>query len=139
MPLDALYWNSIDFGSEESIANTSSIKKDYIDPWDLENYAYIRDHLDSIDFSSDGSSIDEHVPSNLHRITPKKHPNVRRMESINSANYVAIDDDDFRKEEEAPVLNRRKQNRVETGMFFFHKICFRKPHNMILQELNKLF
>lgn len=117
MPLDALYWNSIDFGSEESLANSSSVKKDYIDPWDLENYAYIRDHLDSIDFYSDNSSIDEHVPSNFYPAVPKKHPNIKRMESINSANYVAIDDDDFRREE-APVINKRKQNRNETGKIY---------------------
>ncbi|KAJ3622246.1 hypothetical protein MTP99_002770 [Tenebrio molitor] len=60
MPSDDIYWNSIDFGSEEesSLQDSPSLKH-YVDPWDLENYAYIREHLDSIDVSSDPSSSDE--------------------------------------------------------------------------------
>lgn len=54
MPVDDLYWNAIDFGSDnESIHDPNS--KHYVDPWDLENYAYIREHLDSIDLSSNPS------------------------------------------------------------------------------------
>lgn len=30
-------------------------KQPYIDPWDLENYAYIREHLDSMELSSNPS------------------------------------------------------------------------------------
>ncbi|EFA10072.1 uncharacterized protein LOC100142083 [Tribolium castaneum] len=58
MPVDDIYWNSIDFGSEEESLHSPS-PKHYVDPWDLENYAYIREHLDSIDVSSDPSGSDD--------------------------------------------------------------------------------
>lgn len=61
MAVEDLYWNSIDFSSEESIPQ---LQKEYIDPWDLENYAYIRQHLDSLDLSSDPSSLEEPTDSN---------------------------------------------------------------------------
>lgn len=52
MPANDLYWNSVDFGSEEESIPDASLRN-YVDPWDLENYAYIREHLDSEPVSSD--------------------------------------------------------------------------------------
>ncbi|XP_065174001.1 uncharacterized protein [Atheta coriaria] len=46
----------MDLDSDESMPYPN---KQYIDPWDLENYAYIRQHLDSVDLSSDPSSLGE--------------------------------------------------------------------------------
>lgn len=100
MAVEDLYWNSIDFGSEESIPNMH--QKHYVDPWDLENYAYIRQHLDSLDLSSDPSSLGDRTESNSSSFyyTPATARNVsavpRRYESFTSehgnSNYAAIED-----------------------------------------------
>ncbi|XP_022916041.1 uncharacterized protein [Onthophagus taurus] len=55
MPADDVYWSPTELESEES---SSNIYKSYIDPWDLENYAYIREHLDSLDLSTTSSEAD---------------------------------------------------------------------------------
>ncbi|KAF2903068.1 hypothetical protein ILUMI_03124 [Ignelater luminosus] len=65
MPADALYWSSVDFDSDESISNT--FPRHYVDPWDLENYAYIREHLDSLEVSSEQSSFGE--PTDINSST----------------------------------------------------------------------
>ncbi|XP_044734395.1 uncharacterized protein LOC123296804 [Chrysoperla carnea] len=44
------YWDAMDFESEENSEFSSSPQetlRNYVDPWDLENYAYIRKHLAS--------------------------------------------------------------------------------------------
>lgn len=100
MAVDDLYWNSIDFGSEESIPQ---MQKNYVDPWDLENYAYIRQHLDSLDLSSDPSSLDEPTDSNSSSFyyipqTGKHFPALptHKYDSLASdpmnSNYEAIED-----------------------------------------------
>lgn len=41
------YWNSMDFDSEGTLSTKdSSNPRNYIDPWDLENYDYIRKRMD---------------------------------------------------------------------------------------------
>lgn len=53
MPSESLiYWDSVDFESEDysdfSNNNSPNAKsRKYVDPWDLENYAYMRKHLES--------------------------------------------------------------------------------------------
>ncbi|KAF7286368.1 hypothetical protein GWI33_005664 [Rhynchophorus ferrugineus] len=57
-PQEDLYWNAVESDSEESLKDYHAIppaKQPYIDPWDLENYAYIREHLDSMELSSNQS------------------------------------------------------------------------------------
>ncbi|KAJ8933360.1 hypothetical protein NQ314_014075 [Rhamnusium bicolor] len=54
MPGDDLYWNPVDFDSEESLEFQP--REPYVDPWDLENYAYIREHLESMELSSNPSA-----------------------------------------------------------------------------------
>lgn len=41
------YWSSMDFGSEEDDSPPSKTPSTrvYVDPWDLENYAFMRRHL----------------------------------------------------------------------------------------------
>ncbi|XP_072381483.1 uncharacterized protein [Diabrotica undecimpunctata] len=51
MPGDSYYWSPLDNETDESLME----KEPYIDPWDLENYAYIREHLDSMELSSSQS------------------------------------------------------------------------------------
>ncbi|KAG5861678.1 hypothetical protein JTB14_010577 [Gonioctena quinquepunctata] len=51
MPGDSFYWSPVENDTDESLRE----KEEYIDPWDLENYAYIREHLDSMELSSDPS------------------------------------------------------------------------------------
>ena len=41
---DSIYWSAIDFESEDSDSTqpATSVSRHYVDPWDLENYIYIR-------------------------------------------------------------------------------------------------
>lgn len=101
--MDDIYWNSISFGSEESLQES----KPYVDPWDLENYAYIRSHLDSVENASDPSSSGEFAEQNstsfyyVPGIPPPKRntkyesrDKVRGYDSmvIEQGNYAAIDE-----------------------------------------------
>lgn len=100
MPADVLYWNSVDFDSDESIQNT--IPRHYVDPWDLENYAYIREHLDSLDVSSEQSSYGEaieanssfyYTPGKPKRSSPDKKTIPPYVESeYGTAKYAEIED-----------------------------------------------
>lgn len=46
-------------------SDVATLPRSYVDPWDLENYAYIRQHLDSLDVTSEGqSSLGEPVDAN---------------------------------------------------------------------------
>lgn len=49
-----------------SIRDVAALPRSYVDPWDLENYAYIRQHLDSLDVTSSvgQSSLGEPVDAN---------------------------------------------------------------------------
>ena len=38
----SIYWNSVD--SQRSSGDSSGDTRHYVDPWDLENYAYLRRH-----------------------------------------------------------------------------------------------
>lgn len=54
-------WSIRDYGP----ADVATLPSSYVDPWDLENYAYIRQHLDSIDLASEEqSSLGEPVDAN---------------------------------------------------------------------------
>ena len=45
----SIYWNSLDSsGSDNSLSGGDSGSRNYVDPWDLENYAYLRKHKYSI-------------------------------------------------------------------------------------------
>lgn len=45
--MSSIYWNSMEFDSEGTLSDkNSSNPRNYVDPWDLENYAYIRKRLD---------------------------------------------------------------------------------------------
>lgn len=54
-----IYWNAGESDSDESFKDYHRLprpsKEPYIDPWDLENYAYIREHLESTELSSNPS------------------------------------------------------------------------------------
>lgn len=39
----SIYWNSIDSQRSSSSGDASNARQ-YVDPWDLENYAYLRRH-----------------------------------------------------------------------------------------------
>lgn len=119
MAVDDLYWNSIDFGSEESIPQT---QKHYVDPWDLENYAYIRQHLDSLDLSSDPSSLEEPTDSNSSSFyyapqTGRHFPSLsgHRYDSLASdqvnSNYEAIEEvSPYRKTVPMTYFGQEKEN-----------------------------
>lgn len=83
----------------ESNRTLPTSHKDYIDPWDLENYAYIRQHLDSIDLNSDPSSSGEssdqyyqhhHQQPSNSRVSPRQ----QQLDSFepHSSNYAAIEE-----------------------------------------------
>lgn len=113
--MDALYWNSISFGSEESLVNPTT-SKDYIDPWDLENYAYIREQLNSTELSSEASSSSEYpFDSNFYYVSPAI-ANTKRIDSIpNSGNYAAIDDDGDIPDDGTMTRDKIKIERHNTG------------------------
>lgn len=80
------------FDSDRSLSNSP---KDYIDPWDLENYAYIKQHLDSMDLNSDPSSSGE--SSDLYyqrKPTSSGFPQRKQFDSYESYNgcYAAIEE-----------------------------------------------
>lgn len=106
MPGDSYYWSPTEHETDDSLVE----KEPYIDPWDLENYAYIREHLDSMELSSShsgpsGSSGDFTEPTNSFDYVPGKRSkpapapvmtNIReeRFDSILSdqENYADIED-----------------------------------------------
>ncbi|XP_056645922.1 uncharacterized protein LOC130451121 [Diorhabda sublineata] len=109
MPGDSYYWSPTENETDDSLVD----KEPYIDPWDLENYAYIREHLDSMELSSShsgpsGSSGEFAEPTNSFDYLPGKRAkpvsssfasamtNIReeRFDSILSdqENYAAIED-----------------------------------------------
>ncbi|XP_030759030.1 uncharacterized protein LOC115884532 isoform X2 [Sitophilus oryzae] len=110
-PHQDLYWNTPDSDSEESLRDYHNIpllpKQSYIDPWDLENYAYIREHLESMELSSSpslpydgssGSGVDYgeanstsffYVPGGNSRL-PDRERNSRLLDV--SGDYADIDE-----------------------------------------------
>ncbi|KAK9722523.1 hypothetical protein QE152_g19617 [Popillia japonica] len=93
MPADDLYWSPIDFDSEES----HNFYKSYIDPWDLENYAYIRQHLDSLELSSGSSSPGEQLESTstfTYLPGDARYGSVIQSDRTAASNYAAIDEID---------------------------------------------
>lgn len=94
MAAEDLYWNSIDFSSEESIPYE---KDDYIDPWDFENYAYFQQHLDSIELTSGPSSFEEATDSNSSSFyyLPKHYaptPQQKYDSLMSDQGYAAIEE-----------------------------------------------
>lgn len=112
--MDALYWNSISFGSEESLP-TRTPPRDYIDPWDLENYAYIREQLNLTEQSSEANSSSEYpVDSNFYYVSPGVLQDKRKVSIPASANYVAIDDDD-ETQDEVPISRVKIKGKYQSG------------------------
>ncbi|KAK4875205.1 hypothetical protein RN001_011627 [Aquatica leii] len=101
MPGNTYYWNSADFDDDESVANTIK-RSSYVDPWDLENYAYIRDHLDSLELNSETSSFGEPVEASSFYYAPLKNerypsPDKKNFDSLleseyGTAKYAEIDE-----------------------------------------------
>ncbi|KAL3270233.1 hypothetical protein HHI36_009288 [Cryptolaemus montrouzieri] len=60
MPMSNIYGTSTDVESDESLPPMVQ-SSHYVDPWDLENYAYLREHLDSSDLPSDPTSLADFV------------------------------------------------------------------------------
>lgn len=49
MPVESsVYWNSIDSQRTASAGSSNNSDRHYVDPWDLENYAYLRRHSISV-------------------------------------------------------------------------------------------
>ncbi|VEN63296.1 unnamed protein product [Callosobruchus maculatus] len=126
MPGDSLYWSPAETDSDDSF---TAPKEPYIDPWDLENYAYIREQLDSMELSSNrsipgGSSSGEfaeancnsfyyvpgdrrgHPPASIRGYNPRYPEERRGYDSLMSdqENYVAID--------EIGVTERRRRSEM---------------------------
>ncbi|KAF5298061.1 hypothetical protein FQA39_LY11829 [Lamprigera yunnana] len=89
MPTSAYYWNSPDFDCDESVSDTLP-RSSYIDPWDLENYAYIKNHLDSLEMNSDTSSFGEPIEASLFYHNPlKQEPTLKdKMDSFVDSEYT---------------------------------------------------
>ncbi|CAG9864838.1 unnamed protein product [Phyllotreta striolata] len=100
MPGDSYYW------SPEHPDPDEFLEKDpYIDPWDLENYAYIREHLESMEINSNpsvpsGSSGEFAEPTSSFDYVPARRrpvsvqPREERFDTLMSdhESYAAIDD-----------------------------------------------
>ncbi|KAF5290021.1 hypothetical protein FQR65_LT11687 [Abscondita terminalis] len=101
MPGNTYYWNSADFDSDDSVSNTFQ-RSSYVDPWDLENYAYIRNHLDSLEQNSETSSFGEPVEASSFYYAPLKNdrypsPEKKNFDSLieseyGTAKYAEIDE-----------------------------------------------
>lgn len=55
------YWNSMDFDSEGTLStkiSSSSPPRRYVDPWDLENYAYMKQRYDTQTPSAAGEPLE---------------------------------------------------------------------------------
>lgn len=48
MPGDDIYWSPVEHETDDSFQD----QEPYIDPWDLENYVYIRENLDYLELNS---------------------------------------------------------------------------------------
>ncbi|XP_060527601.1 uncharacterized protein LOC132702819 [Cylas formicarius] len=108
MPPDEFYWNGTESESEESLKDYHTLPQSrnqpsYIDPWDLENYAYIREHLDSMELSSNpslplsgtssGDLAEAHSTSFLYVPGNKRIVDVNRTyEAADQGNYADIDE-----------------------------------------------
>lgn len=101
MPSDLRYWSSGDYESDESLEN--SFSKYCMDPWDLENYAYMQNihdsQNDSLELSSEQSSYGEPIEaaSSFYYapIKPKKSvppPSSRLDSDYGNAKYAEIED-----------------------------------------------
>ncbi|KAB0794721.1 hypothetical protein PPYR_11560 [Photinus pyralis] len=86
MPGNTFYWNSPDFESDESLPSNFP-KTSYVDPWDLENYAYIREHLDSLEVNSDTSSFGEPVEASSFYYAPLKQDAAKNFDSLIDSEY----------------------------------------------------
>ncbi|XP_077302932.1 uncharacterized protein LOC143923231 isoform X2 [Arctopsyche grandis] len=105
------YWTSMDFGSEEEdvVTSKSPSSRVYVDPWDLENYAFMRRHLEETPVpSTPQSPAGEPASSNFYYISNNydHHKDVRNTGSLQrtllSADsptlFAGIDELDFHNE-----------------------------------------
>ncbi|XP_066146273.1 uncharacterized protein [Euwallacea fornicatus] len=111
-----IYWSAAESESDESIKKQQT----YIDPWDLENYAYIREHLDSMELSSNpsvpvsgssagsGGDLGEANSHSFFYVPGTKRLSDRHQEVI-SGDYADI--------EEVEYMSRRPRNRRKSGYY----------------------
>ena len=111
MPANDVYWSSSEIDSDDPPFS----RKSYIDPWDIENYIYIRHHLESVEGSSIQSSQDyqlksssglSYIPESVMR--PIKFYQLDSFDTGEISNYAAIDE----VEERTGDSKRRRQSEV---------------------------
>lgn len=97
---NSLYWNSMDFDSEGTLSTkNSSSPRNYIDPWDLENYDYIRKRMDPKDFSSSPSPAGEPLDASFYYTTPyepRENYDTLPYSERGTAKYAGRSEVDFR-------------------------------------------
>ncbi|KAK9878668.1 hypothetical protein WA026_023117 [Henosepilachna vigintioctopunctata] len=101
MPMSNIYGTSTDVESDDSIPPVDP-SGHYVDPWDLENYAYLKEHLDSADLTSGPTSMGDFVEAHssfdyVPVLTPKEYidsPSNNRYDTTmtDQGTYACIDE-----------------------------------------------
>lgn len=87
----------MDFDSEGTLSTKhSSNPRNYVDPWDLENYAYIRKRMEPEVSSSPSAAAGETVDSSFY-YTPFEREQFP-MSDKGTAKYAGVSEVDFRNE-----------------------------------------
>ncbi|KAL1489316.1 hypothetical protein ABEB36_014237 [Hypothenemus hampei] len=111
-----IYWSSTESDSDESYRNgpyESKAKQPYVDPWDLENYAYIREHLDSMDLNSNPGPTTKPTEDFAFETNSNSFfyvPGTGRLSDIKHTNDVYADIEDVRQGWRAPGRRHRRQS-----------------------------
>lgn len=104
------YWTAMDFGSEDEdssvlVTSKSPTTRVYVDPWDLENYAFMRRHLEgtpephSPAGEPTSSSTFYYVTKEDHDLLYHHQPLERTLPSADSPTlFAGIDELDFHNE-----------------------------------------
>lgn len=101
MSNNSVYWNSMDFDSEGTISTkNSSSPRNYVDPWDLENYAYIRKRMEPPEICPSPSVAGEPLDASFY-YTPFEGEEMRQPPPVSdkgTAKYAGMSEVDFRNE-----------------------------------------
>ncbi|GLV32295.1 Misexpression suppressor of ras 4 [Carabus blaptoides fortunei] len=116
------YWNSMDFDSEGTLStkissSTSPPERRYVDPWDLENYAYMKQRYDSRSPSAAGEPLDAsfyYTPCDKEYELYKTSFHAEEDAGMTTTEYE-VEEDEY--EEEVYLDNRNTRRRSPTNYY----------------------
>lgn len=94
--MSSIYWDSMEFDSEGTLSTkNSSNPRNYVDPWDLENYAYIRKRMEPQVTSSSPNPAGDQLDSSVYYTPFEKDPIYSER---GTARYAGRSEFEFRNE-----------------------------------------